>query len=42
VARAAVEEARWRRGRGDLILTGGLLAPVSRGYAASVRAVDWA
>jgi len=41
VARAAVEEARWRRGRGDLVLTGGLLAPVSRGYAASVRAVGW-
>lgn len=42
VARSAVEEARWRRGRGDLVLAGGLLAPVSRAYAASVRTLDWA
>lgn len=42
VARRAVEEARWRRGRGDLALTGGLTAPVSRAYAAQVRATDWA
>ncbi|MDO8296135.1 MAG: LytTR family DNA-binding domain-containing protein [Caulobacter sp.] len=42
VARSAVEEARWRRGRGDLVLAGGLLAPVSRAYAARVRTLDWA
>lgn len=42
VARSAVEEARWRRGRGDLVLTGGLLAPVSRAYAGRVRTIDWA
>ncbi len=42
VARSAVEEALWRRGRGDLVLVGGLTAPVSRGYAAAVRAIDWA
>lgn len=42
VARTAVEEARWRRGRGDLVLTGGLLAPVSRTFAARVKAIDWA
>lgn len=42
VARSAVEEARWSRGRGDLTLVGGLTAPVSRAYAEAVRAVDWA
>lgn len=42
VARSAVEDARWSRGRGDLTLTGGLTAPVSRAYAESVRAIDWA
>jgi hypothetical protein len=42
VARGAVEEARWSRGRGDLLLAGGLEVPVSRAYAAQVRAVDWA
>lgn len=42
VARSAVEDARWSRGRGDLTLAGGLTAPVSRAYAESVRAVDWA
>lgn len=42
VARSAVEEARWSRGRGDLTLAGGLTAPVSRAYAEAVRAVDWA
>lgn len=42
VARSAVEESRWRRGRGDLVLSGGLLVPVSRAYAADVRALDWA
>jgi DNA-binding LytR/AlgR family response regulator len=41
VARSAVEEARWSRGRGDLLLAGGLEAPVSRAYAAEVRAMDW-
>ena len=42
VARWAVEDAHWSRGRGDLTLAGGLVAPVSRAYAESVRALDWA
>ncbi len=41
VARSAVQDARWSRGRGDLTLVGGLTAPVSRAYAESVRATDW-
>ena len=42
VARDAVEQARFARGRGELTLAGGLKVPVSRAYAAQVRAVDWA
>jgi len=42
VARDAVEHARFRRGRGELTLVDGTRVPVSRAYAAAVRAVDWA
>ena len=42
VARHAVEHARWRRGRGELELAGGGVAPVSNRYAAEVKKVDWA
>lgn len=42
VARGAVEAARWRGGRGELILSDGTVAPVSRTYASSLRGTDWA
>jgi len=42
VARDAVEHVSFRRGRGELLLRGGLKAPVSRGFAAAVKATDWA
>ena len=42
VARAAVEAARWRGGRGELVLSDGAVAPVSRTYAAGLRDTDWA
>lgn len=37
----AIEGVRWRRGRGELRLAGGLTAPVSRTYAASLKAAGW-
>ncbi|HZZ33066.1 MAG TPA: LytTR family DNA-binding domain-containing protein, partial [Phenylobacterium sp.] len=37
----AIEGVRWRRGRGELRLTGGLTAPVSRTYAARLKAAGW-
>jgi len=42
VARAAVEHARFARGRGELALVDGTRVPVSRGFAAAVKAADWA
>jgi DNA-binding LytR/AlgR family response regulator len=42
VARHAVEHARWRRGRGELELKGGLKVPVSTRHAAAVKQTDWA
>ena len=42
VATAAVETAKFARGRGELSLSNGLKVPVSRAYAAAVKAVDWA
>lgn len=42
VARRAVEIASYTRGRGELMLTGGLKAPVSRTFAAALKQVDWA
>lgn len=41
VAAEAVEGARWRRGGGELRLAGGLVAPVSRTYAPTVKAAGW-
>ena len=37
-AAGAIEGVRWRRGRGELQLAGGLVAPVSRTYAARLKA----
>jgi hypothetical protein len=37
----AIESVRWRRGRGELKLAGGLVAPVSRTYAAGLKAAGW-
>lgn len=42
VARAAVEAVRWKSGRGELVLSDGAVAPVSRTYAAGLRDTDWA
>lgn len=42
VARTAVEIARWKGGRGELILSTGAVAPVSRTYAAALKGTDWA
>ena len=42
VARTAVEAARWKGGRGQLILSDGSAAPVSRTYAAVLKGTDWA
>lgn len=42
VARAAVEAARWKGGRGELTLSDGAAAPVSRTYAAALKGTDWA
>jgi hypothetical protein len=37
----AIEEVRWRRGSGEARLAGGLTAPVSRSFAASLREAGW-
>jgi hypothetical protein len=42
VARRAVDEVRFSRGRGELGLRNGLKAPVSRTYAAELRSMGWA
>ncbi|WP_339932843.1 LytTR family DNA-binding domain-containing protein [uncultured Brevundimonas sp.] len=42
VARTAVESARWKAGRGRLVLSDGSAAPVSRTYAAALKGTDWA
>ncbi|WP_343790071.1 LytTR family DNA-binding domain-containing protein [Brevundimonas kwangchunensis] len=42
VARTAVETARWKGGRGELVLSTGAVAPVSRTYAAALKGTDWA
>lgn len=42
VARTAVEAARWKGGRGQLTLSDGSAAPVSRTYAVSLKGTDWA
>jgi hypothetical protein len=40
-AAGAIEGVRWRRGRGELRLAGGLIAPVSRTYAARLKTAGW-
>ena len=40
-AAEAIEGVRWRRGRGELRLAGGVIAPVSRTYAAKLKAAGW-
>lgn len=42
VARTGVETAYWKGGRGELILSDGSAAPVSRTYAAALKGTDWA
>ena len=42
VARNAVDTVRWRNGRGEIWLNNGVLAPISRTYAADVRRASWA
>ena len=42
VARTAVESARWKAGRGQLELSDGSVAPVSRTYTAALKGTDWA
>ena len=42
VARTGVETARWKGGRGELILSDGSAAPVSRTYATALKGTDWA
>jgi hypothetical protein len=37
----AIEGVRWRRGRGELRLAGGLTAPVSRTFAKDLKAAGW-
>jgi hypothetical protein len=37
----AIEGVRWRRGRGELRLAGGLVTPVSRTYAGELKAAGW-
>lgn len=37
----AIEGVRWKRGRGELRLAGGLTAPVSRTHAAGLKAAGW-
>jgi len=37
----AVEAVRWKRGGGEARLTGGIVAPVSRGCAAALKEAGW-
>lgn len=41
VAAEAIEAVRWRRGAGELRLSGDLVAPVSRRHAPVLRAAGW-
>jgi hypothetical protein len=41
VAADAIDEVRWRRGRGEAKLKCGLVVPVSRGNAAPLKAAGW-
>ncbi|HEX8573556.1 MAG TPA: LytTR family DNA-binding domain-containing protein [Allosphingosinicella sp.] len=37
----SIESVRWKRGAGEARLAGGLVAPVSRGCAAALKAAGW-
>jgi hypothetical protein len=41
VAADAIENARWRRGAGDLHLVGNIIVPVSRTYAPALKEAGW-
>jgi hypothetical protein len=41
VAAGAIVSVRWRKGGGDIRLTGGLTAPVSRTHAATLKEAGW-
>jgi LytTr DNA-binding domain len=41
VAAGAIEAVRWRRGRGELRLAGGLTVPVSRTHSATLKREGW-
>ena len=41
VAGDAIEQVRWTRGGGEVRLTGGIVAPVSRSYAAALKSAGW-
>jgi len=41
VAAEAIERVRWTRGSGEVRLTGGVVAPVSRSYAAALKSAGW-
>jgi DNA-binding LytR/AlgR family response regulator len=41
VAADAIEKVSWRRGSGEARLAGGLVAPVSRSHAPSLRQAGW-
>jgi DNA-binding LytR/AlgR family response regulator len=41
VAADAIEGVRWRRGSGEVRLAGGIVAPVSRSYAAALKSAGW-
>lgn len=40
-AAEAIEAVRWNRGTGEARLAGGILAPVSRNYAAALKEAGW-
>jgi hypothetical protein len=41
VAADAIEAVRWKKGRGEAALAGGLVVPVSRSNAAALKAAGW-
>ncbi|HEY8004423.1 MAG TPA: LytTR family DNA-binding domain-containing protein, partial [Phenylobacterium sp.] len=41
VAAGAIEAVRWRRGRGELRLAGGLAVPVSRTHSSTLKQEGW-
>jgi DNA-binding LytR/AlgR family response regulator len=41
VAACAIEDVRWRRGRGEARLTSGLTVPISRSQAQALKVAGW-